>query len=268
MFKFKSSESSRSTFSVEDDNSVNFDKWKIPKLSIRRIYITSWFKNVLKAQHDIKTVEKTFAIYSKSEKYELLDKKIIDDALVKGYDYLHIGAVQVAFKPLARLDANASVSLCLRDPRLVDFRASIIGMIQSSLFNRPIHFNTFPNYSLSLTDVHITKALTLNVLISGCNMEEGRRPVAIIYRIYYKLLKGSPNSHSVIDNSWDFLKLIESSRQDPKIYIPKMIQWNEIHFPDEWILENVCVPGMVKETTGPGYNIQQNLDGSVKIRFF
>jgi hypothetical protein len=254
MFKFKSSESSRSTFSVEDDNSVNFDKWKIPKLSIRRIYITSWFKNVLKAQHDIKTVEKTFAIYSKSEKYELLDKKIIDDALVKGYDYLHIGAVQVAFKPLARLDANASVSLCLRDPRLLDFRTSIIGMIQSSLFNRPIHFNTFPNYSLSLTDVHITKALTLNVLISGCNMEEGRRPVAIIYRIYYKLLKGSPNSHSVIDNSWDFLKLIESSRQDPKIYIPKMIQWNEIHFPDEWILENVCVPGMVKETTGPGYN--------------
>jgi hypothetical protein len=240
MFKSKSSMSSRSTFSDEDDNSVNFDKWKIPKLSTRRIYITSLFKNVFKADHDVKTVEQTFVISSKSEKYELFDKKLINDAPIKGYSYIHIGAVQVAFKPLARLDANASVSLCLRDAAFNYFDEGTMGMIQSSLFNRTIHFNIFPNFPLSLTDGRLTKALTLNVLISGCNMEEGRRPVAISYRIYYKLLNDL-NHRAVIKNPG-----IESSTRDAKIYIPKMIQWKEINLPDEWILENVCVPGKVK----------------------
>jgi hypothetical protein len=236
MFKSKSSVSSRSTFSVEDDNSVDFDKWKIPKLSTRRIYITSWFKNVFKADHDVKTVEQTFAISSKNEKYELFDRKVINDALAEGYQYMHIGAVQVAFKPLARLDANASVSLCFRDARLNDFQTSIFGMIQSPLFNRPIHFNTFPNFSLSLTDVHITKALTLNVLTSGCNMEEGRRPLAISYRIYYKLLNYL-NPRAVKKKCGIFAMLIESSTQDAKM--------DEIDLPNEWLLENVSEPARV-----------------------
>jgi hypothetical protein len=268
MFKSKSSVSSRSTFSAEDDNSCNFDKWNIPKLSTKKIYTTCWLKSVFKAERDIKTVEKTFAITSNNEKYELFDKKVINDALVKGYKFLHIGAVQIAVKPLAKLDTNASVMLCLRDARFIDFQTSTLGMMQSSLFNGPIYFNIFPNELLSLTDVHITKALTLNVLTSGCDMEEGRRPLAVMYRIYYKLLKDKLNPHAVIKSSGNSAMLIQSSTQDAKIYVPKMIQRNEIDSPKEWILENVCEPGIVEETTYPGCNIQQNLDGSVKIRFF
>jgi hypothetical protein len=40
-----------------------------------------------------------------------------------------------------------------------------------------------------LSDVNISKALTLNVLTSGYDMLIGSQPVVIIYRIYYKLLK-------------------------------------------------------------------------------
>jgi hypothetical protein len=39
----------------------------------------------------------------------------------------------------------------------------------------------FPNLTLSLDDINILKALTLNVLTSGYDMEEGSRPLTIIY---------------------------------------------------------------------------------------
>jgi hypothetical protein len=112
-------------------------------------------------------------------------KRFIENSKAKEYRFLHVGSVQVAVKPLTRLGINASVLLCLRDARFINFRISILGMIQSSLFNGPIHFDVFPNLTISFDDINILKALTLNVLISGYDMEEGSRPLAIIYRIYY-----------------------------------------------------------------------------------
>jgi hypothetical protein len=118
----------------------------------------------------------------------LFNKKFVNDSLVKGYKFLHIGSVQVAVKPLTRLGINAFVLLCLHDARFLNFRISILSMIQSSLFNGPIHFDVFPNLTLALDDINILKALILNVA-SGYDMEEGSRPLAIIYRICYKLMR-------------------------------------------------------------------------------
>ena len=44
-------------------------------------------------------------------------------------------------------------------------------------------------YILSLSDRNIMDALTLNVKTDGYYMKEGLKPLAIIYRIYYKLMK-------------------------------------------------------------------------------
>ena len=118
----------------------------------------------------------------------MFNKRFVNDSLNKGYKFLHIGSVQVTIKPLTRLGINAYV-LCLRDARFINFRISILGMIQSSLFNGPIHFDAFPNLTLALDDIHILKALTLNILTFGYEKEEGSRPLAIIYQIYYKLMR-------------------------------------------------------------------------------
>jgi hypothetical protein len=67
------------------------------------------------------------------------------------------------------------VLLCLHDARFVNFRISILEMIQSSLFNGPIHFDVFLNLTISLDDINILKALNLNVLTSSHDMEEGSR---------------------------------------------------------------------------------------------
>jgi hypothetical protein len=70
--------------------------------------------------------------------------------------FFYVGSVQVAIKPLTRLGINASVLLCLCDARFINFRISILGMIQSSLFNDSIHFDVFSNLTISLDEIHPT----------------------------------------------------------------------------------------------------------------
>ena len=78
--------------------------------------------------------------------------------------------------------------MCLQDARFKVFSDSILGMITASLYDDPVYFNYYPDISLTLDDPNIVKALTLNILTSGYNMEESSKPFALIYRIYYRLL--------------------------------------------------------------------------------
>ena len=107
-------------FSIKDDNSFNFDKWNIPKLSTNEVYTTSWLKSTFKGKYSIKIVEQTFAISSNNEKYQMFGKKFINDSLVKCFKFLHIGSMHVV-KPLTRIGINVSVLLCLHDARFINF---------------------------------------------------------------------------------------------------------------------------------------------------
>lgn len=157
--------------------------------------------------------------------------------------------------------------MCLRDARFIDFRTSTLGMVHTSLYNGPIYFDTFPNITLSMNDVNISKALTLNVLTSGYDMLIGSQPVVIIYRIYYKLLKTNLNPQAVIKNLGESTLLIQSSSRDANILIPRMMKWSEITLPNEWLIENVTQPAKVAQDDANVDYIQQYMDGSVKISF-
>jgi hypothetical protein len=157
--------------------------------------------------------------------------------------------------------------MLLRYARFTYFQTSILGMVQTSLYNGPIYFDTFPDITLALSDVNIVKALTLNVLTSGYNMLEGSQPLVIIYRIYYKLLKTNLNPQAVIKNSGNSTLLIQSSTRDANIRIPRMMKWSEISLPSEWLIENVSQPAKISsDDTNLNY-IQQYLNRSVKISF-
>ena len=58
------------------------------------------------------------------------------------------------------------------------------------MYDGPIYFNCYPHLTLALDDPNIVKALTLNIVSSGYHMEEGSKPFALIYRIYYDLTRG------------------------------------------------------------------------------
>ena len=81
----------------------------------------------------------------------------------EGHNYLHIGLVQVGVKPLIREGLNCSILMALRDTRRITFDDSLLGTIETSLSCGPVHFDYFPNFTVSLHDPHIMKALTLNI---------------------------------------------------------------------------------------------------------
>jgi hypothetical protein len=169
--------------------------------------------------------------------------------------------------PLTRLGIDASVLLCLRDARFLQFRPSILGMIQSSVYAGPVHFDVFPNMSVSLDDINFLKTLTLNIQTKGYDMEEGSRPLAIIYRIYYRLMKTSLNPQAIFKDPKGSTLLIESSTQNAAISAPKMIQWDKLNLPNEWILESVSKPITVASRSSDVDIIEQYLNGDVKINF-
>ena len=71
----------------------------------------------------------------------------------------------------------------------------ILGIMESSLHNGPVHFDCFLDFTLSLNDPHLLKALTLNIKTAGeiTQMLEGSQPIALIYRIHYKTMKTNIN---------------------------------------------------------------------------
>ncbi|KAL0001094.1 hypothetical protein SO802_014875 [Lithocarpus litseifolius] len=119
-----------------------------------------------------------------SEEYELsdLDLKIGDWNLLK-----------VGVKALIRLGLNNLILLALRDTRHIRFKDSLLGTIQTSLSNRPVYFDCFPNFTLHLHDPHIMKAFTLNIKTHGTLMVQGTSQIALIYRVYYKCIKTNMN---------------------------------------------------------------------------
>jgi hypothetical protein len=104
------------------------------------------------------------------------------------YHYLHFGLVRIAIRSLTRKGLNVSVLACLRDCRNKQFQDSLLGMIEASLSNGPVFFNTFPDFSVSLTDSNMHKALTLNLQTSGFELEPGSENIFVTYRIYYKAM--------------------------------------------------------------------------------
>ena len=71
---------------------------------------------------------------------------------------------------------------------MIRFNDSLLGTIESSLLNGPVHFDCFPNLTVALDDPHILKVLTLNIKTHGTLVLHGTKQLALIYRVYYKCM--------------------------------------------------------------------------------
>ena len=115
-----------------------------------------------------------------------------------------------------------------------------MGMMESGLHKEPVHFNCFPNFTLSLQDPHILKSLTLNIQVSGefTKMLGGAHSIALIYRLYYKCIIINLNLHASVKSRKDKTLLIQGSTSETNIEVPKTICWDEITLPDNWVIVN------------------------------
>ena len=188
----------------EEDHNVDgseipdFSKWTIPKIDTKNVYKISWTENNFHFAYKVRIVEKIFFISKTQEKCCLFTEKNIGEFLAsKKFSYLHIGMDQVAIKPLTRKGINAFVLMCLHDARFKNFKDSILGMITASLYDGPVYFSCCPDLTLAVDDPNIIKALTLNIASSGYHKEEGSKPFALIYCIYYRLLGTQLNPSAI-----------------------------------------------------------------------
>ena len=109
-------------------------------------------------------------------------------------------------------------------------------------------------------------ALTLNVKTDGYYMKEGSEPLAIIYRIYYKLMKTNLDSQTIADPSpKGHTLLLQASTTNSGLRVPQQIQWKDINLPEQWQLQAI-VPTPKIENTESDF-IAQKIDGTVIISF-
>ena len=147
---------------VEND----LQNWNIPREPFRSIYNTGKFDFV--KSYNIKTCESTIAINSSLETIKLLQVQDIK-RYQRNFNFLHIGLVQVAVKPLYRLGLDTPLCLLLRDDRLLNFEDSLLGVLQSNLANGPVYFNCYPNFSVDINDQNVLDTLTLNIKTRNMN---------------------------------------------------------------------------------------------------
>ena len=174
------------------ENQLN--NWSIYHMKINTIYQQGNFE--ISQNYSIKTKEKTISLNQNLESLQLLSQNSINHHKKK-FNYIHIGLVQVAIKPLFRLGLDIPVFLCLRDARSTRFIDSVLSMIDSNLANRPVYFNCFPNFSMNINDPSILSSLTLNIRTKNMNFVEEAQTIAIIYRIYYKVMTTQLNPSAI-----------------------------------------------------------------------
>ena len=239
------------------------NKWTIPKIDYKVIYKLGTFEK-LGLKQVVKTTEETFSLNKDEMIVKLLSNRDLNK-YKKEYKFIHIGLVQVAFKPLTLEGLPESFIAALRDARNLNWKQSLMGIMQSSLAHGPVYFDVYPNLQLSLSDVNITDALTLNVKTNGYNYAPGSEVICVCYRIYYKpLFTLNPNCR-IKDKPLNETIMIETNFGKSKVTTRRKIKWEEINFPENWVIEK-ATPSQQYIDNNP-INISQTPEGSVQIQF-
>lgn len=227
---------------------MNFDKslnsWKIPKVRKGRIYRQKCRWNLFKTDGTIKIEEREVPISQEFETIKLLSSDpIVEHG--KKYNYLHLGLVQVGLKPLTKGGLDTSVCLVLRDKRHLNFTNSRLGMVESSLRRGPINFEVFPNFSVSLADKNILDVLTIQVKIQNTTMVGGSMPVALVYRVYYKVAL-SPGTNALTTSPIGRTFFIQTDLSKARRKETRVTTWGKVSIPDECTMEERSQPASVE----------------------
>ena len=80
---------------------------------------------------------------------------------------------------------------------LLNFLYSVVSMIDSNLANGPIYFNCYPRFSMNMHNPSILSSLTLNIKTKNMKIIKYPQTIAIVYRIYYKVMTTQLNPRPI-----------------------------------------------------------------------
>jgi len=140
-------------------------------------------------------------------------------------------------------------------------------MIQTNICNGPVYFNCMPNYSVSLTDPLFLNSLILDVHLQGDEFERFTEQVAVMYKLYFKLMSSQMNPKFKMIGSpiQEETVLLQIEAEQSRTFVPKRLKWNEITIPEEFKIENPQTPRDIERTEIS--DIIEEEDGTILIRF-
>ncbi|XP_054782159.1 uncharacterized protein LOC129301285 [Prosopis cineraria] len=173
------------------------------------------------SNYKTKSVLKSFPLENKQHDVYLLTRDDIRRHKKK-YDFLHIGLVQVFVSPLHHRGCDQRVLVCLRDAKYPNFKDSIFAAFEMiSLKKGFSNFNWFPNFSSSFSDLSKSNGLVITVEPHGLSFIEGSHTLAIEYRMCYKLMKGSLEPRTHLENP-----ILELKTENMKVLAPRTFSGN------------------------------------------
>lgn len=263
---FRLRDTVKNSMTQEYDIPENLDllnKWTIPKIDPKMVYKLGTFEKIGFKQV-VKTTESSIPLHEEEIVIKLLSQSDILP-YKRTHKFIHIGCVQVAFRPLTLNGLPESFLASLRDGRNLNWKQSLMGIIESSLALGPVYFDAYPNLSLSLSDSNIFEALTLNVKTHGYNYIPGTEVMCICYRIYYKPLFTLNPMCKKIEKDNNETILIETNFGKSNITTRRSIKWEEIIFPENWLIEQSVPKNPILNSDFE--HITQIHDGIISIGF-
>ena len=235
-----SAKTQKNLISSDEITIENFDRciddFRLTQIQKDHVYKTPRL-NLFTSDYVIRTEERNVQIKKADSKIELLSPTSIAKHKEEGFRYIHIGLVQVGVKPLNREGLNTSILATLRDKRFRNFKDSLLGTVESSLYKGPISFDCYPNFTVSLEDTNLLKSLVLDIQTHNYVMEDGSIPIALIFKVHYKAMMSAFKTKSRYHSKKGETLLLQTDMTRSNVVIPQPIQWNQVTLPPEWILE-------------------------------
>ena len=132
--------------------------------------------------------------------------------------------IQVGFKPFTKEGLNTSILAVLRDARFINFEDSLLSYVESSLCNDPITFDCYPNLTVSLNDPNLLKTLVLQIKTHNYQMLEGSIPIALIFRIHYKVMESAFGSKFLHQSEKGAILLLKTNLSKSNVQTPQSIK--------------------------------------------
>jgi len=96
--------------------------------------------------YSVETHEEVISLQNGLQTIDTIKQNSIESHSKAKYRFMHIGLVQVAIKPLLKEGINAPIYMALRDKRLRKHKSSLLAVIQTNIYKRPIFFNCHPDF--------------------------------------------------------------------------------------------------------------------------
>ena len=115
----------------------------------------------------------------------------------------------------------------------------------------PFILIAFPYFSMNINDPSILSSLTSNIKTKNMNFVEEAQTIAIIYRIYYKVMTTQLNPRVVCQSIKDETLLLQYNPNNTQAFVPKKLKWNEITQGGQRELKDLTHPKPIRPLTTP-----------------